>query len=300
MYCKECGFQLSRDAKFCPSCGTKVELNGIGDIKQKAVFGRIESDDATNVDSEPKRTLLDNGQGHDNKVSEEPKKIERKKIIRTDATTSPNVFVSYYSYEDDKSSVLSTYWYVDSKGLRVSENFENLSLTIINGITMVSKHGRKWACGRFEYDNNSKMRLIITTRYVFDDVNTWLSEEDGALRFLLHYNRNVYSYNGKRFYKMKEKGILVRKVAPIAVSILVGVCVGALVFSFINLIYNLLCGLNLKDAMNAPIGTGGVIVSIILILISIVVAAYYILHSDIIPDVEYKQVREDSDSIFIK
>ena len=51
MYCKECGFQLSDDAKFCPNCGTKVELNGVGNIEQKAVFGTIEKE-PSNVLSE--------------------------------------------------------------------------------------------------------------------------------------------------------------------------------------------------------------------------------------------------------
>lgn len=49
MYCKKCGFQLTGDAAFCPNCGTKVEMNGVGDIEQKAVFGGI--DDNEDVDS---------------------------------------------------------------------------------------------------------------------------------------------------------------------------------------------------------------------------------------------------------
>ena len=44
MFCKNCGAQIADDAKFCPSCGTKVELNGTpskqineGNADQKAI-----------------------------------------------------------------------------------------------------------------------------------------------------------------------------------------------------------------------------------------------------------------------
>ena len=45
MYCKKCGFQLSDNAKFCPNCGTMVEINGMSDIESKAVFGNIDDNE---------------------------------------------------------------------------------------------------------------------------------------------------------------------------------------------------------------------------------------------------------------
>jgi len=44
MYCKECGFQLSDDTKFCPNCGTKVEMNGVGNIAKNAVWDSISAE----------------------------------------------------------------------------------------------------------------------------------------------------------------------------------------------------------------------------------------------------------------
>lgn len=51
MYCKKCGFQLPNDAEYCLNCGAKVEVNGIGNIEQKAVFGGIDEDDEPDIDS---------------------------------------------------------------------------------------------------------------------------------------------------------------------------------------------------------------------------------------------------------
>lgn len=83
MYCKECGFQLSDDAKFCPNCGTKVELNGIGNIKQKAVFGKIE-EDSQNMVSESVEERAEWKRPYEPTLSEYNNKIcsnYRKKII---------------------------------------------------------------------------------------------------------------------------------------------------------------------------------------------------------------------------
>lgn len=49
MYCKECGFQLSDEAKFCPNCGTKVAINGIDNIESNAVWGDIENEETEEV-----------------------------------------------------------------------------------------------------------------------------------------------------------------------------------------------------------------------------------------------------------
>ena len=83
MYCKKCGFQLSDDAQFCPNCGTKVELNGIGNIKQKAVFGKIE-EDSQNMVSESVEEKAEWKKPHKPTLSEYNNKIfsnYKKKII---------------------------------------------------------------------------------------------------------------------------------------------------------------------------------------------------------------------------
>ena len=89
MYCKECGFQLSDDAKFCPNCGTKVELNGVGNIEQKAVFGEIEKDDeAVDIKSINKQAQW----------SSLPNDLynQQSKIICTKKTTEPRIFIKYF------------------------------------------------------------------------------------------------------------------------------------------------------------------------------------------------------------
>lgn len=230
MYCKECGFQLSDDAKFCPNCGTKVEQNGIGNIKQKAVFGKIEKDAEVNADSIDEKAHWSNEQEQHKKATEVHKAVERKKIIRTKATTSPNIYVSYYSFEDDKSSAFSPFWYVDSIGTPMSEYFDNLSLMIINNTTMVKKSEyHKWACGRFEYDGNRNLKLKITTKYLFDDFDSCILE-DGNQNFLLRYNRDVYGHDGKVLYKMKKTIDVPLFLAFLLILIMVGVMCSSAVF----------------------------------------------------------------------
>lgn len=83
MYCKECGFQLSDDAKFCPNCGTRVELSGVGNIERKAVFGKIE-EDSQNLVSESVEEKAEWKKLHKPTLSEYNNKIfsnYKKKII---------------------------------------------------------------------------------------------------------------------------------------------------------------------------------------------------------------------------
>lgn len=277
MYCKECGFQLSDDAKFCPNCGTKVELNGVSDIKQKAVFGGIEKDDETNIDSVNEKANLEKNQEQEVKVSKVPKTVKRTKIIRTDKTTSPNIFVNYYSYKDDKSSRLSFYWYADSNGTIMSEKFHNLSLTIINNATMVQDIYENWACARFEYDNNYRMKLKITTEYVFDYVDTFTTG-DGKDFFWLNYNNGIYGYDGDAFYKIKKRIDIRHFLEKWLIAFLVIAVIGIGIFLLIGLISGLFGGLSLKESLDAPIDDAiGYTVMIIIGLISIIGASLYVV-----------------------
>lgn len=296
MYCKECGFQLSDDAKFCPNCGTKVELNGVSNIKQKAVFGGIEKDDETNIDSVNEKANWEKKQEQEVKVSEVPKTVKRTKIIRTDKTTSPNIFVNYYSYQDDESSRLSFYWYADSNGTIMSEKFHNLSLTIINNATMVQDIYENWACARFEYDNNYRMKLKITTEYVFDYVDI-LTTGDGKDFFLLNYNNGIYGYDGDAFYKIKKRIDVRSFIQWLLKTILVPVFSFSLIMavSMIGII-SLLSGYNLKEWVNSPPGIV-IIITWIVLLIFIIVKGCYMFTDQ--TEVYYKQDCKVSDSLFI-
>lgn len=292
MYCKECGFHSSDDAKFCPNCGTKVELNGIGNIEQQAVFGGIEKDEEVNKDSVNEKAHWNNEYEDNKKTSKEPNRVKRKKIIRTKATTLPNVFVSYYSFEDDLCSELSPFWYVDSLGVPLSEYFDKLSLTVINSTTIVQKHKyQKWACGKFEYDNNCNLKFKIVTKYLFDDIDEYDGDVNQSF-FLLKYNQDIYGYDGD-FYKMKKKKKICGDTLSVGFTILGGGVIGSAIFCVMGLIYGLLCGLNIKEAMNAPVGTGGTALWVILLVVSIIVIGYKVLLYD-----EYEQDFKISDSLF--
>ena len=148
MYCKECGFQLSDDAKFCPNCGTKVELNGLGDIEQKAVFGDIEADDEQNAMDV--KSIAEKAQWQNTNVQtsqyKNVTKPKKKKIIRTKSTNSPDIFIKYYSYEDDTDSVLSPQWYTDEFGNSMSEKFDSCSDIIDYDLTFVRNKYDTFAC----------------------------------------------------------------------------------------------------------------------------------------------------------
>lgn len=165
MYCKECGFQLSDDAKFCPNCGTKVELNGIGNIEKGAVWGTIESyHEHHDIDL---KSITDNAQWENttNLINKYVKDNEGKKlIIRTKATTNPNVFINYYCYNDSRDE-LSPKWYVNSTGQRLSDDFDEVESLIEDNLTFICKNG-KWACAKLD-----KTYFKVLTPFVFEIVH---------------------------------------------------------------------------------------------------------------------------------
>ena len=170
MYCKECGFQLSDDAKFCPNCGTKVEQNGIGNIKQKAVFGKIEKDDEAvdlkSINKQAQWSSLPNDLYN-----------EQRKIICTKKTTDPKIFIKYFRYDNDTSE-LSPQWYVDEKQNVLSQQYDAVSDIIDNNMTFVKKNG-KWACVKYE-----NCFLTEKTPFVFEKVITFRKKNNRCYHFV--------------------------------------------------------------------------------------------------------------------
>ena len=170
MYCKECGFQLSDDAKFCPNCGTKVEQNGIGNIKQKAVFGKIEKDDEAvdlkSINKQAQWSSLPNDLYN-----------EQRKIICTKKTTDPKIFIKYFRYDNDTSE-LSPQWYVDEKQNVLSQQYDAVSYIIDNDMTFVKKNG-KWACVKYE-----NCFLTEKTPFVFEKVITFRKKNNRCYHFV--------------------------------------------------------------------------------------------------------------------
>ena len=161
MYCKECGFQLSDDAKFCPNCGTKVELNGVSNIFKKTVWGTIESDNdksshyisesvqwsqtahtktekesTVNNKSKKKSIQQKNGKTSCNRdISLQSTKCHaeippksRIKIIKRRRIPNSNIFVAYWGYSNDNRKYPNQ-WYEDSNHNRISDIYYSVSST---------------------------------------------------------------------------------------------------------------------------------------------------------------------------
>lgn len=278
MYCKKCGFQLPNDAEYCPNCGTKVEINGVEDIAKKAVFGKIEKDEETDIESINEKAHWNDQQEQNKNVTAPPKIVERKKIICTKGTNLYNIRVKYYGYEDDKS-LQRPFWYENQAGTYRSEKFENVFFEIINNSTMVEKGG-KWACGRFEGNIYSNWELKIITKYVFDDADL-VELENGQCCFLLKDNRKVYMYDGVSFYKTKKRIDIIQFLKEWIIVFFVILMICICISFFIGLFSGLFSGLNLKEALNAPIDdTTAYTILIITALISIIGPSYYMSCKD--------------------
>lgn len=179
MYCKECGFQLSEGTKYCPNCGTKVELSGMGNIEQDAVWGKIDDEDtAGDSNSVAKKAHWENGQGGtegrkpvqivkapevtvaQKKEIKKERKRERERVLNVPCLDyMDNIFVVNEDYYEDGRYISSRSWYVDAMGKRISGFYYDVSWKIINGTaTIVQKNScEDFACGKFE---NNKLKVI--------------------------------------------------------------------------------------------------------------------------------------------
>ncbi|MBO8440465.1 MAG: zinc ribbon domain-containing protein [bacterium] len=237
MYCKECGFQLSEGTKYCPNCGTKVELSGMGNIEQNAVWGKIDDEDtAGDSNSVAKKAHWENGHGGtEERKSEQTVKApevtvaqkkeikkERKQVRERVRNVScgnsdymDNIFVVHEEYyEDDRYIRSESYWYVDATGKRISGFYDWVSSEIINGTaTIVKSHG-KYSCGKFE---NNHLREI--TKTIFgrncDNISECVNfHEQRKKSFVLGYedrqNANnaedrLYMYDDTGLYRVKRR-----------------------------------------------------------------------------------------------
>ena len=186
MYCKECGFQLSDDAKFCPNCGTKVELNGVSNIEDNAVWGNIENDETEEGVSSQIFSKAhwggdvskDNNNGRYMQSS-----VEQRKIIRKEETSIESVYVAYWSYEYNEESVLSPQWYVDSNGRGISNVYDYCSRGIEYDLTFVKKNSM-WACCELIDGHMTEL-----TPFVFEDFDLDFHKD----KKFSEYNIEVYS-----------------------------------------------------------------------------------------------------------
>ena len=195
MYCKECGFQLPENTKYCPNCGTKIELNGIGNVKQNAVFGEIEKDDEAvdlkSINKQAQRSRLSNDLYS-----------QQSKIICTKKTTDPRVLIKYFKYDNDTSE-LSPQWYVDEKQNILSLQYDEVSNIVDNGITFVKKNG-KWACVKCE-NNTFKEK----TPFVFAKIITFRNKKNNSYCHFVNAQgtekwRNWF--NGKKIAEVEHCG----------------------------------------------------------------------------------------------
>ena len=230
MYCKECGFQLSDDAKFCPNCGTKIMVNGCGEIESNAVWGDIEKDE---TDQNSFNAQL-NGKLHkDNHiVIGRQSQVEQTKIIRKQETNTAGIYVAYWSYENNEESELSPQWYVDSNGKGISRDYDYCSKGVAYNLTFVKKNSM-WACCKLIDGHMTEL-----TPFVFSDFDIDFYKDQAFSK----YNIEVYSivlYNHDRhildsnmnLYKITKSwwpSIVGNLIYALAITFMIWVCLFAL------------------------------------------------------------------------
>ncbi len=157
MYCKECGFQLPNDSKFCPNCGTKVEVNGIGNIEKKAVWGTIESVDVQSdkssnyIDEKVKHSQTSCNKSGNSTTHQSTRGTpvnEKKKIIKRKLTNIPNINVGYWGYYGENGE-FSPQWYEDDAGNKLSGEYDRVSDKINYSCAIVYKD-RQYGCLNFQ------------------------------------------------------------------------------------------------------------------------------------------------------
>lgn len=239
MYCKECGFQLSEGTKYCPNCGTKVELSGMGNIEQNAVWGNIDDEDtAGDSNSVAKKAHWENGHGGAENVQEKteekkPKQIKKKrkrKKIETYHTTSEHIYVKGYAitvWPDYDFKPSAPEWYVDADGKRISDDYDEVSRDIINDTATIvyiqdeESGNSRYACGKFE---NNKLKVI--TRPCFEGysdkhcVNLKELEKSGFLlrkelprdlESTAECGDDIYFYDDMGLYKTQKETLSIYK-----------------------------------------------------------------------------------------
>lgn len=232
MYCKECGFQLSSDAKFCPHCGTKVEVNGIGNIEKNAVWGticpdNIENDKSSNYINDKakwdqtiypetnKKNIADNKdkknsiieqheetyikqniQGQGETISVKTSLKPRTKIIKRKQIGNSNIFVAYWGYSDDNRKYPNQ-WYEDSNHNKLSDVYYKVSSTIQNNTVIVKQNG-KYAFARINDNKFERVTNFVFEQYSIEEV---LPEKT---RYYVMYSSNeeAYCYDGHDLYKI--------------------------------------------------------------------------------------------------
>lgn len=234
MYCKKCGFQLSSDARFCPNCGTKVELNGIGNIAKNAVWGTIESDnDKSSHDisestqwnqtahAKTERESTVNNKSKKNSIqpkndktscnwdirlqsttchAETPPKL-RIKIIKRRRIPNSNIFVAYWGYSNDNRKYPNQ-WYEDSNHNKISDTYYSVSSTIRNNIVIVKQNGK------FAFAKICDNKFERVTKFTFDKYSVEEIRPEMTKYYVMYSaHKEAFCYVGNDLYKVIMKEI---------------------------------------------------------------------------------------------
>ena len=315
MYCKECGFQLSDDAKFCPNCGTKVELNGVGNIEKNAEWGTIESE---NVDDKSSHYINESAQWnqtvHDDtgRVRVTNSKVEkdsikahydktplsgdtkqqstklhietlpkpRVAIIKRKRIQDSNIFVAYWGYGDDNTEYPNQ-WYEDSNYNRISNVYYGVSSTILNNTVVIEQDG-KFALARI-YDN----KVERVTKFVFEEYSIEEIRPEGECYVMYSTKEEAYGYFGNDLYKVIMKEVQDSRPAKISFATGVaifgfGLFISVLAVCLLGSLYGILSGLTWQETQNSGVSTEWILVWLVLFIIVEVIGIKICREPDII------------------
>lgn len=300
MYCKECGFQLSNDAKFCPNCGTKVELNGVGNIENNAEWGTIESE---NIDDKSSHYINESAQWNqtvhndtervratNSKVEEDSIQAQYDKtplsrdikqqseklhveilpkprvaIIKRKRIRGSNIFVAYWGYGDDNTEYPNQ-WYEDSNHNRISNVYYRISSTILNDTVVVEQNGK------FAFAQICDNKVERVTKFVFEKYGIEEIRPEGKYYVVYSAKEEVYCYMGNDLYKVVMREI--QDSHPAKISFGTGVAIFAfglflsvLAVWLIGSLYGILSGLTWQESQNSDVSKEWIFVWLVLFII---------------------------------
>lgn len=174
MFCKECGYQLEPNTKYCPNCGTKVEFKGIGDVAGKAVWECFGEDVNSESEESSERSIRETCEFEKGKAETNLKGVYRCSLLAKS---------SCKDYESEVNA-----WYEDVMGIKLSMSYDWVSCVIESSYAIALRADEE-ICLKFDggsFVEVGKFTEVYSFQFdnaVYSFLNVRLSEENHLLVF---------------------------------------------------------------------------------------------------------------------